>query len=190
MAALVLSVTGFIPQVTTVRIAVGGDWLESWNGQTLTDGTLRRSDVLSRLTTDYTICLARSGKLVRVTRTAMGYGAVTLRQRLLALMAGPSTGEGLAGIEATLPSWLKSGDVLGITRDGDTLVINLSEAFASGIRTFGNEQLLCYSLVTTLLDATGLRRVAFLFDGKAVDTLAGTIWWGGTFLAAPSMLEE
>lgn len=146
--------------------------------------------MLNRLATSFTICLVRDGKLTRVTRTENSYGAVPLHRVLVTQFNGVSGLESSLGFSSPLPSWLSSGEILGLARSSDTLIINLSSAAADAMRNSLTEQLACYSLVTTLLDATGLNRVAFLFNGEAAGTLGGSIWWGGHFMYAPGLMSN
>ena len=83
-------------------------------------------------------------------------------------------------------------DTTVVALEGDTLLLNLSGRFAALIRTEGAsyEQLLCYSIVNTLCEAKGLKRVLFFFDGEAAETLGGTLYWGGEFLLCPGLIDR
>ncbi|MBP3720179.1 MAG: GerMN domain-containing protein, partial [Clostridia bacterium] len=43
------------------------------------------------------------------------------------------------------------------------------------------ETLLCYSMVNTLCENTGARKVCFFFEGEQVESIAGLIYWAGVF---------
>ena len=113
------------------------------------------------------------------------------RTLLKALMAGPTAREREAGLEATLPGNVFEDDILGIAREGDTLLVNLSESFRAEIQSAGadRERLLCYSMVNTLCTGTGSRRVCFFFEGEQVEQIAGTIYWAGEFLNNPGLAD-
>ena len=120
-------------------------------------------------------------------RTACGLFDVSHMGEVI--MEGPDATEQENGIKATLPEGIREDDILGISAEGDTLLVNLSENFREAIRENGaeNETLLCYSMVNTLCLNTGLRRVCFFFEGEQTEWIAGEIYWAGEFLYNPEM---
>ena len=77
-------------------------------------------------------------------------------------------------------------------REGDTLLVNLSESFRGEIQAQGQEQetLICYSMVNTLCKNTGLRRVRFFFEGRQEEYVAGSIYWAGEFMYNIGLVEK
>ena len=45
-------------------------------------------------------------------------------------------------------------------------------------------------MVNTLCRNTGLKRVCFFFEGKQVETIAGSIYWAGEFLYNTGLAEK
>ena len=196
MAAIVETLTTFVPSVTAVRIHIGANPITSlYNGEhgslLFPGGILRRSDFAPYLMTQSGICLASGQYLTRLNRTMPTAEAVSPRALLMHLMNGPTQEERDAGIQSVLPEGLSPQDVLGVAIDGDTLILNLSLRFADKIRleAADYEQQLCYAMVNTLCQAKGLRRVVFFFGGEMVETLGGDLYWGGEFLLSPGMNE-
>ena len=91
-----------------------------------------------------------------------------------------------------MPENVREDDILGIAEVNDVLLINLSESFRSEIQAAGaeKERLICYSIVNTLCENTGKRKVCFFFEGEQVETIAGEIYWAGTFLYNPGLNEK
>ena len=114
------------------------------------------------------------------------------RAKLAALMEGPGAMAREEGMERTLPDLVREDDILGIAVDGDVVLVNLSETFRSEIQAWGKEDetLLCYSMVNTLCAGSGAKKVCFFFEGEQVETIAGTIYWAGTFDFNTGLCEE
>jgi hypothetical protein len=110
----------------------------------------------------------------------------------VALIEGPDPSEQNEGITATLPEEIREDDILGITAEGDTLLVNLSEGFRSSIQGEGREAetLICYSMVNTLCRNTGMKRVRFYFEGEQVEYIAGDIYWAGEFMYNVGLAEK
>lgn len=197
IAALTDTLTTFIPSVTAVQVEIGAIPLTGvshpvHDALRFTDGIIRRNAFSAYLMDQATLYFAHGDRLTPVTRALPALNAASPRQLLLQLMAGPRQQEADAGVQPTLPEDLTDADILGIALEGDTLLLNLSGRFAALIRTEGAsyEQLLCYSIVNTLCEAKGLKRVLFFFDGEAAETLGGTLYWGGEFLLCPGLIDR
>ena len=84
---------------------------------------------------------------------------------------------------------MREDDLLGISAEGDTLLVNFTGRFRDAIAEQGaeNEMLLCYAIVNTLCGNTGMRRVCFFFEGEQTEEIAGRIYWAGEFLFNPEL---
>ena len=93
---------------------------------------------------------------------------------------------------ATLPGNVREDDILGISAEGDTLLVNLSESFRAEIQEQGEEQetLICYSMVNTLCKNTGMKRIRFYFEGEQVEYVAGALYWAGEFMYNIGLAEK
>ncbi|MBQ8074037.1 MAG: GerMN domain-containing protein [Clostridia bacterium] len=196
-ASICYSLTTFIPGVAGVAIRVGDRPLTMLSSDKFGDvpvlgGLLRRTLFAPFLMGRTTVYFAREGSLAPVEKSVDREKTDSPRAQLAALMEGPGDRERAEGLEATLPEMVGEEDILGIAVEGDVILVNLSESFRSEIQRWGREgeTLLCYSMVNTLCANSGARRVCFFFEGDQVESIAGTIYWAGTFDYNTGLCEE
>ncbi|MBR6029264.1 MAG: GerMN domain-containing protein [Clostridia bacterium] len=193
VGALTYTMTTFIPAVGAVRVYQGESMVMSledsiYGDPVFENGFLRRRHFASGLRDLADIYLARDGLLTLAQRAVPAARAFSPRMPLTLLMAGPLSGEEL---DAVLPTGLNDHDILGLSAEGDTLRVNLSARFAQRLSAGEvDEQLACYAMVDTLCEALGLTRVRFYFNGEVVESLGGSLWWGGEFLYNRALTEE
>ena len=83
----------------------------------------------------------------------------------------------------SLPEGLTDADVLGLSVENGTLLVNLSARYGEVIRQSDLDQrLMAYSMVNTLCERLNVRRARFFFGGEAVDSLGSALCWSGEFL--------
>ena len=196
-AAMTYTMTTFIPGVAAVCIRIGDKPVTElktarFEPVTALGGLVTRAAVEPFLMSSVTVYFARNGILCECERPVARRSADSLRAQMCALMEGPDTTEQEEGIVATLPGAVREDDILGITAEGDTLLVNLSESFRAEIQEQGPEAetLICYSMVNTLCKNTGMKRVRFFFEGEQVESIAGTIYWAGEFMYNIGLAEK
>ncbi len=196
-AAICYSLTTFIPGVAGVAIRIGDRPLttldsEKFGTVPVLSGLFRRELFERFLMGRTTVYFARGGLLVPVEESVDRETADSPRAQLAALIAGPGIRDRAEGLEATLPDLVEEEDILGIALEGDWVLVNLSESFRAEIQSWGSEKetLLCYSMVNTLCENTGARKVCFFFEGEQVETIAGVIFWAGSFDMNTGLCEE
>ena len=194
LAAVHRTLVTFIPLVSAVRVYVGDTQLTSLysrvHGSTLLpEGVMLRAHFDAYLMRQVTLYMPSGSRLQTVQRPIHHGQADSLLALMEQLMDGPTAAEEAQGVTSPLPASLTEEDVLGLGMENDTLLINLSSAFAQAIRDSGSETLICYSMVNTLCEAAGVERARFFFDGQTVETLAGTLYWGGEFLRSPGLIH-
>ncbi len=196
-AAMTYTLTTFIPGTTAVCIRIGDKpytELKSVRFDTVTalGGLVTRPAVEPFLMSNVTVYFARNGILCECERPVARRSADSLRAQMCALMDGPDATELEEGICATLPEAVREDDILGISAEGDTLLVNLSESFRAEIQERGRDEetLICYSIVNTLCKNTGMKRVRFFFEGEQVEYVAGTIYWAGEFMYNIGLAEK
>lgn len=196
-AAICCSLTTFIPGLAGVAIRIGDRPLtnvhnEKFGQVTAPGGLFRRERFQPFLMGRTTVYFARDGILVPVEKSVDRELADSPREQLSALMDGPGARERAEGLEPTLPDLVGTEDILGMAVEGDTLLVNLSESFRAEIQSWGrdSETLLCYSMVNTLCEGSGVRKVCFFFEGEQVEYIAGTIYWAGEFYVNNGLCEE
>lgn len=197
ISALIHTVTGFIPSLSYVRIFVGDTPLTSLysavHGNLIfQNGLMLRSQFSSYIQDQATLYFSTGNKLLEARRALPTGSSQDPRALLLALMEGPTQQELDAGYEPVLPEGLSREDILGLSLEGDTLLVNLSARCGQAIRTQAAEweQIACYAMVNTLGKATGAARVRFFFGGQTVESLGGQLYWAGEFLVNPSLIDQ
>ncbi len=196
LAGITFSLTTFIPGTAAVSIRIGDQPMAALDSERFgtvnaRGGVLRRSDFSSFLMGRTTVYFENNGLLVPCEKSVVQEQADSPRQQLAALMEGPGERERREGMTSPLPDMVEEDDILGISAVEDTLLVNLSESFRSEIQSLGaeKEMLLCYSMVNTLCENSGLKRVYFFFEGEQVETIAGAICWAGGFDRNPGLIE-
>ncbi len=196
-AAMTYTLTTFVPGVAAVCIRVGDKPITElktgrFDAVTALGGLVTRTAVEPFLMSNVTVYFARNGILCECERPVPRRSVDSLRAQMCALMDGPDNTELEEGIVATLPDTVREDDILGISAEGDTLLVNLSESFRAEIQEQGKdaETLICYSIVNTLCRNTGMKRVRFFFEGEQVETVAGTIYWAGEFMYNIGLAEK
>ena len=196
-AAMTDTITTFVPGITAVCIRIGDKPItelktKRFNAVTALGGLVTRAAVEPFLMSSVTVYFERNGILCECERPVARRSADSLRAQLCALMEGPDASETEDGISATLPDTIREDDILGISAEGDTLLVNLSESFRAEIQEQGKdaETLICYSMVNTLCRNTGMKRVRFFFEGEQVENIAGTVYWAGEFMYNIGLAEK
>ena len=123
--------------------------------------------------------------LVRVSCTLRQALADDPRERLAGLMR---LGEGETVY--ALPSGLDESDILAVHVGEEVIAVNLSAKFRRQLEMLepNAERAAVYAMVNTLTEGMGSRRVAFFFEGKQPETLAGALEMRGTFMRNPGMV--
>lgn len=130
-AAVVMTLTSFIPNVSSVCIVSGSTMMTSLYSRKLgalsfRDGVQRRTQYTALLKDQLTLYLAQDGRLTPVTRSA-AFGTVHDPALLLTLLsAGPLQAEKERGIHAVLPQELTESDLLGASIENGVLVLHFS----------------------------------------------------------------
>lgn len=194
-AALTLTLTTYIPSLTSVQLLTGSSALTSvynpaLGSQLFPGGVMRREHFGDYVRQSVTLYMVKGNGLTAVQRSMADESAFHPRQVLLTLLAGPSQSELNAGCTAALPSGLSDADVLGVSIDGDTLLLNLSARFAQAIRDSSlDQQFMARSLTSTLCSCTSTRRLRIFFGGQAFEDLGGNVCWSGEFLLTSYLTE-
>ena len=192
IGALVYTIQTFVPSVGAVRIYAGSSLMTSLDGMTFADGIQHRRQFAGLLMDQVTIYLACENRLVPVIRTLPAAMSDDPRSLLALIMAGATDADRANGISSVLPASMDGSDVLGVSIIGDTMLLNLSPRFERLIsqNDQSSEQLLCYSIVSTLCQAKHLRRMQFFFGGEMRESLGGQLYWGGEFILNTGLIDQ
>lgn len=200
MAAVCYTLTTFLPSVGGVEAYVDGERLEhvmlgSVSGILFENGVQRRADYAQLLMDDCTLYIAdeTGQKLTAVQRPIPFYQTANPRALLNELFLGPQLADSMQAAQATVPAGtLKDSDIVGISLNGDTLLVNFSVAFLTANEGINAQQdrLLAYSLVNTLLHAANAKRVAFFAGGNPIEAFTDEIYWKGWFMENPGIVSD
>lgn len=202
-ASLVYTFTTFIPGVEGVEIHIGDEMITSLTptatltgaGETIEfeNGLMKRSDLSGFLLNGCTLYFAGTDeKLHRVTRTVPYYESRNVRFILGQLMKGSQDFDSEEKLQPVLPAGLRDADLIGVSMEGDTLVLHFSEnlmAMCAGMDKT-RERNMIYAVVNSLCELPQVKRVQFLVNGQQPDTLAGTIYLPGSFLPNRDILSS
>lgn len=182
-AAITTTLTTFVPSLQQVCILVGDGALTSLYsdalGSLLFPGALQtRASFSHALMGQSTVYVPGDSRLNRRT-VSLPYRSAGNPRALLLTMASLGA----------IPEGLTDADILGLSVQDGTLLVNLSARYGEVIRASGEDQrLMAYSMVNTLCEALDLRRVRFYFGSAAVDSLGSALVWSGEFLYNPSLI--
>lgn len=191
MASLCDTLTTFLPNVTGLNIYIGDEkvdhlMLGATDGIIFDDGIMRRADFSALLLDLGTLYFAdaQDQTLVEVKRPLLFYQRTQPRALLLELFKGPSAADTIQGLHPVAGiGQLSDADVLGLSLNGNTLLVNLSQRFLTVGKNITRQQdrLLAYAIVNTLLADGRARSVAFFVGGKTPSDFTGEIAWQGLF---------
>ncbi|MBQ3157571.1 MAG: GerMN domain-containing protein [Clostridia bacterium] len=184
-ASLTMTLTTFVPSLQQVSILVGDDALTSVYsaqlGSMLFPAALHTRSAYTHLLMDQTTVYVPAASGLHTRTLALPYRDVCSPRAVLLAMAQPAIG--------ALPQGLTNADLLGMSIEGDTLLVNFSEAYAEIIRQSPMDQrLVAYSMVNTLCEMTHARRVRFFFGSEAIESLGTELVWSGEFLYRPGLI--
>ncbi|MDD6050703.1 MAG: GerMN domain-containing protein [Clostridiales bacterium] len=184
-AAITTTLTTFVPSLQQLCILVGNGALTSLYSEALGSmlfpgGLMSRADFSHALMRQSTVFVP-AGHGVTPMLLSLPYRSAGNPRTLLLSLASPEVG--------ALPEGLTDADILGLSVEGDTLLLNLSTRYADVLRTSELPQrTMAYSMVSTLCHATGTRRMRCYFGGEAVESLGSSLVWNGEFLFNPALI--
>lgn len=188
-AALVMTLTTFIPSVEQVCILAGDAALTSLRsdlhgGLFFAGGLHTRQDYSGYLRAQSPVYHA-DGDLLSVHHASLPYRSGRSPRELLLSLARAE------GDCAVLAEGLSDADILGLSVADDTLLINLSARYADAIRhSSADQRRMVYAIVNTMCSNLRVRRVRFYFGGETVDRLDSDVLWSGEFLYNPGVIRR
>ena len=185
-AAITTTLTTFVPSLQQVCILVGDGALTSLYSDKLGSllfpgGLMNRAAFAHTLLGPATIYIPSEYGLVSRT-LSLPYRSAASPRALLLAMSDPAAG--------ALPAGLADADILGLSVQDGTLLVNLSTRYAEVIRTSSCDQrLAAYAAVNTLCELLNVRRVRFYFGSTQLQNLGSSLCWDGKFLYNPALIS-
>ncbi|MDD5016836.1 MAG: GerMN domain-containing protein [Eubacteriales bacterium] len=183
-AALIYTITGFVPDIINIDIYVKGTQITSVAGTDMADG-LQRDDYTGYIGSSAPLYFADtdSDLLLEVARS-MEQGQIwSAKARVLEILKGPLSGDG-DNARPVMPTGTTQADILSVDVYKDTAYVDLSQNFKDACAGFSakSEMLLVYSIVNTVTAMDGITKVQFLVEGGQIETLAGYLCLADPFL--------
>ena len=202
MASFVYTFTSFLPGISGVAVYIGDERITSLTpsgvyqraGETMTfpDGVMTRQDFAGFLLAECSLFFAdENGRLSRVSRPVPYQNAFSARVMYEQLLEGPQAYDSKTGLRAVLPKDLAADDLLGVSYDGNVLLVNFSGKLITAAADMDGKTIenMIYGLVDTLCRLPGVKRVAFFVDGQQPETLGGTVYLPGDFMPSQNVEE-
>lgn len=201
VASLAMTTTTFLPGIDGIMIQLGDELVQSITpnsiytnpGQAVQfeNGIIRRRFFDSFLLDLCPLYFSSRERLVRVLRPIPYEYTQNVRYLLEQLLSGPNPADSVNAPEGVLPASVKSADLIGFMRENDTVLLNFSPAFASDASSLNKtqEQIAIYSIVNTLCELRGIKRLRFFIAGAQPETLSGAIYLPGEFLYNSEIME-
>ena len=192
-AAIIYTLTGFIPNVGTVQISIAGKPLTAIEGVSGLANGIQRSDFIGYIGSSAPMYFAdkNSDLLLEVSRSMEQGKTWSARARVLELLKGPLQGDG-DDVLPVMIAGMTADDILSVDVHGDTAYVNLSQHFkdvCAGISAW-SEMLLVYAIVNTITAMDGVSKVQFLIEGQQTQTMAGTLCLADPFLKNYGIIKK
>lgn len=191
MAALTDTLCTFMPNITGLTVYVGDErvdhlMLGATAGLLFDDGVMRRGIFAPLLMDHCTLYLADSQgqSLFEFQRPIPYYQRTSPRALLLEIFKGPTAADSVQGLLPVVKAGLLTdADILGMSINDETLVVNLSNAFIQAGENISaaQDRLLAYAMVNTLICGEKEKRVSFFVGGNTPTDFTGEIYWVGLF---------
>lgn len=192
-AAVIYTLTGFVPGIDTVALSVAGQpvtWIEGMNR--LYDG-IQRSDFVGYIGSSAPLYFAdkNSDLLLEVSRSMEQEKTWSARARVLEMLKGPLQGDG-ENVWPVMPPGVTADDILSVDVYGDTAYVNLSQHFKDVCANMSpkTEMLLVYAIVNTITAMDGVSKVQFLIESQQIQELAGTLCMADPFLKNYGIIKK
>jgi spore germination protein GerM len=188
-AAIVYTITTFLPAIKNVDICVSGNKVGITGGNA---ETMRRNDFLGFVGSSAPLYFEdkNSDLLLEVSRSMEQAKTWNARERLLELLKGPLISEEDANPIMLLG--ITEKDIISVDVYEDTAYVNLSRGFKDACAQLipKSEMLLVYSIVNTITSMDGINKVQFLIEGKQTETLAGNLCLSNPFIRNYGIIKQ
>ncbi len=190
-AAMVYTLTGFLPGLRYVDIYVNGNRVEPYSGAS--SAGMTRLDFIGLIGSSAPLYFEdkNSDLLLEVSRSMEQAKIWNAKERLLELLNGPLEGEDDSA-DPIMFQGITEEDILSVDTYGDTAFVNLSQGFKSACAelTPKSEMLLVYSIVNTITSMDGISKVQFLIEGNQTESLAGNMCLSNPFIRNYGIIKQ
>ena len=201
-AALTYTFTTFLPGIDGIELRIGAEKITtlmpsgtySGAGDTITlqDGLMRRRDFAPFLLSQCKLFFAsQRGKLTAVYRPIPFFEVYNARALVQQMMMGPQAFDSQLGLLPVLPQGLRDADLLGVSLEGNTLLLNFSDQLQALSQDWDSdaERRMVYALVNTLCEVPQVQKAAIYIQGEQPETPLHDIYLPGDFLPNYNLIE-
>ena len=191
--SITMTMTSFLPELDGVKLMVNSEPITMCAiGETILqfrDGLMRRRDFADRVGSVATLYLLNEGDWLQGVERAVSMRSALSPKRLLTELFAFSGIEN-APYRLPIPAVVYAEDLLGVQVSGGIARVNLSANFYRSCQTLSPraERDLVYAMVNTLCTLDGVRAVRFYVEGRAADTLAGSVYLRSPLLPNPGLV--
>lgn len=202
MASLTYTLTTYLPYTSGIKVTIGNEAInalvpaglyEGANETILFENGLMQRNQFNHFLLDYCALYfaGETGNLQKTLRAIPQYQVSNPRYLMQQLMLGPKNTDSKTGLSQTLPEGIGDKDLLGITRQGDAIHLNLSGGFHTQSQGFDKQEelLMVYSMVNTCSELPGVLQTVFYINGSQEGTFCGQIDVVGSFLRNEGILR-
>ncbi len=193
--SITMTMCSFLPELDGVKVMVNDEAISMCAiGETILQfegGLMRRRDFANRVGSVATLYLLNGGDELQGVERAVSTRSALSPKRLLTELFAYSGLED-APYRLPIPGAVSAEDVLGVQVVGGIARVNLSASFYRSCQTLSPraERDLVYAMVNTLCALDGIRAVRFYVEGRAADTLAGSVYLRSPLMPNPGLVAE
>ncbi|NLX82501.1 MAG: GerMN domain-containing protein [Clostridiales bacterium] len=202
MASLTYTLTTFLPYTAGISVTIGNEQITALVPAGLYDGAgeqilfangiMQRSQFAQFLLDHCALYFANAqGSLSKTLRAIPYHQMHNPRYVMNQLMKGPLNTDSVTGLSPVLPADIKDADLLGITIQNDTALINFSNQLRAKSAQLTPEQelLMVYAMVNTLTKIRTAKQACFFIDGKQEGMFVQQIDVSGVFLRNEGIIQ-
>lgn len=192
--SVVLSLCSFVPETDAVRISIENQYVDecSMNGKTLAfeNGLMRREDFTCAIGSSAQLYFSNEAGKLSAAETPMSQSAALSAMGLLSELV--SSTAFTPGLKSVFPEGIAQEDILGVSIQNRTAIVNLSGNFYARCQNLAPEQerLLIYAMINTLATLEQVGAVSFVVEGEQVDSLAQNIYMKTALLPDPGLVQD
>ena len=178
--SIVLSVTSFVPELDGVRFSLANaqvDLLQIGQREIRFENAVMRREDFSDLIggTAQMIFADADGHLMQMECALSQYAALSPMRTLQAMIDLPAQN---ADLYSAFPTEITASDVLGVSIEDGTAIVNLSANFYAACQSAdaAQERNIVYAIVNALCEFDSVHAVQILIEGRSIDTLSHNVY--------------
>lgn len=192
--SIALSLCSFVPEIDAIRISIDGVYINECsmfgNSIAFEDGLMRRMDFTHTIGSSALLYFADDAGFLTPVESPMSQSASCSAKGLLSELISPA-GVYPGSTGSVFPEGIAPEDILGVTIENRTAIVNLSGNFYARCQSLNphQERLLIYAMVNTLAELEHIGAVSFLVEGEQTNSLAQNIYLKTALMPDPGLIQ-